>query len=72
MQVEVWEELSLSRLEWCVLGAEIWDCREAISPTSAPCPGLPEGRITRLTLLPPYTIPACLPAPFRTSFSLQV
>ena len=25
MEVEVWEDLSLPRLEWCVLGAETWE-----------------------------------------------
>lgn len=35
MEVEVWEELSLPRLEWCGPGAETWGRGEALSPTSA-------------------------------------
>ena len=28
MEVEVWEDLSLARLEWCGLGAETWETEE--------------------------------------------
>lgn len=71
MEIEVWEDLSLPRLEWCRLGAETRDYREALSPTSAPFPGLPKG-ITHLSPSSPTPIPTRPPAPFRTSFSLQV
>lgn len=63
MEIEVWEDLSLPRLEWCRLGAETRDYREALSPTSAPFPGLSKG-ITLLSPLFPHTHPHSPAGPF--------
>lgn len=53
--------MSLPRLEWCRLGAETWDLREAISLTSAPFPWTSKrNNFTLSSVLPPTLIPASL------------
>lgn len=72
MEVEVWEELSLPRLEWCGPGAETWGRGEALSPTSARSQDFQKGEVPSSPLFFPTPVLARPPAPFRTSFSPQV